>query len=262
LIIKGDKGAADKPSLSYGLSATPAMNLTLKNILIYMAVIFLALIFFIFIFIASGPILFSPISTVPVIEGSSWEKKWGGIFEDESVSIDRDKNGNIYLAGSFVSFTDLNPGCGVNFNIDRFRFYISKFTSDGVYDWTKICDLNYTFDELANVILGGDSLVYIGNERSNIETYNLDGERIQDSPMNAIVGSPVDFDNDGNLYVTNDNLIKKFDEDGNQLWEYMHIIDYCISNVLYSGLRVKKNETTWEPRRIGVAQEKGSLFAL
>ena len=44
--------------------------------------------------------------------------------------------------------------------------------------------------------------------------------------------------------------------------ELFALIDIGISNVLYSGLRVEKNETTWQPRGIGAATEKGNLFAL
>jgi hypothetical protein len=45
------------------------------------------------------------------------------------------------------------------------------------------------------------------------------------------------------------------------VFEKVAAIDSGISNVLYSGLRVEKDETTWQPRGIGAATEKGNLFA-
>jgi hypothetical protein len=201
-----------------------SMNLKLNNFLICILVLSLGIIFVVIFFIASGPILFSPISTVPVIGGSSWEKKWGGTFADESISIGISENGDTYLAGNFISFADLNPDWGVNMHTHRGTgFYISKFTTDGVYDWTSICDLRHITTTSTYVILGADNRIYVGNECSLIKIFNLDGEPIQDSPINAIVGSPVDFDDGGNLFVTNDALLKKVNNEGNELWEFQHV---------------------------------------
>nr|WP_294861220.1 T9SS type A sorting domain-containing protein [uncultured Fluviicola sp.] len=69
-----------------------------------------------------------------------WLKSWGGQFTDYFHDHDRDAQGNIYFAGSFIGSTDVDPGIDTllyptNGNEDAI---LSKFNPHGELIWAKV----------------------------------------------------------------------------------------------------------------------------
>jgi hypothetical protein len=69
-----------------------------------------------------------------------WLKCWGGPVADDLYSHDRDRWGNIYIAGSFISSTDLDPGpATVSYNSNGNRdFVFSKLNPNGELTWARV----------------------------------------------------------------------------------------------------------------------------
>lgn len=69
-----------------------------------------------------------------------WARAIGGPLLEKAYSFDLDRNGNFYIAGSFVQTVDMDPGPGVqNFTSKGGPdVFISKFNPDGLWMWTKI----------------------------------------------------------------------------------------------------------------------------
>lgn len=91
----------------------------------------------------------------------------GGNFNYESMEID--STGNIYTSGWFMGTTDFDPTAGTDpytANGTAACGFISKYTTAGSYQWTRVLgdnltsDVVYTmdiaFDGIGNVFVGGD----------------------------------------------------------------------------------------------------------
>jgi len=68
-----------------------------------------------------------------------WAKRIGGTGSDFARTIVTDTNGNIYIAGSFFSTVDFDPGAGTAnlTSAGLADIFVAKYDSDGNYIWAK-----------------------------------------------------------------------------------------------------------------------------
>lgn len=68
-----------------------------------------------------------------------WGKAWGGLFEDQGLSLAIDASNNIYIAGSFESTVDFDPGDSSSDATSKGALdaFVSKFTPNGDFLWVK-----------------------------------------------------------------------------------------------------------------------------
>jgi len=133
-----------------------------------------------------------------------WVKTWGGTGSDETIAhVEVDSNGNVYVSGYFSGSIDFDPTAAVATSTaaGAFDFYLSKFSSDGTYQWTKKWGgssydygLSLAIDSVGNVYAGG------------------------------LFGSTVDFDPGAATTSAtsaggfSDGFLSKFDSSGNFQW--------------------------------------------
>ena len=69
--------------------------------------------------------------------GFQWACTWGGDNSDMSCAIAIDGNNNIYITGDFAETVDFDPGPGTDNHTwnGYYDIFISKFNSDGVFQW-------------------------------------------------------------------------------------------------------------------------------
>lgn len=68
-----------------------------------------------------------------------WTKAYGSTGFDEGYNLDSDSSGNIYISGAFNETIDFDPGSGT-YNVPTKGsqdVYITKFDSDGNWQWAK-----------------------------------------------------------------------------------------------------------------------------
>jgi hypothetical protein len=79
----------------------------------------------------------------------------------ESISLD--KKGNVYMSGSFYGSLDFDPGAATQILSspapDKRAFFISKYSSDGNYQWTKTIESN-SFSN-SNLVFDKENNFYI-----------------------------------------------------------------------------------------------------
>ncbi len=68
-----------------------------------------------------------------------WGKTFGGYKLDYALDLQTDDAGNSFVIGNFEESIDLDPGIGVSFTTSNGKrdIYISKFNSQGDFEWTK-----------------------------------------------------------------------------------------------------------------------------
>ncbi|MFH1515883.1 MAG: SBBP repeat-containing protein [bacterium] len=67
-----------------------------------------------------------------------WTKTWGGPFSDYSYSVLAEDTGNIFTTGTFSGTANFNPdGGGAQTAIGGVDVFLSKFASDGSWQWSK-----------------------------------------------------------------------------------------------------------------------------
>ncbi|MDD1444191.1 SBBP repeat-containing protein, partial [Dolichospermum sp. ST_sed3] len=68
-----------------------------------------------------------------------WTKTIGGTGDDFCNDAAFDKDGNLYITGSFQGTVDFNPDAGVDnkTSLGGSDIYVTKFNPDGSYAWTK-----------------------------------------------------------------------------------------------------------------------------
>jgi hypothetical protein len=68
-----------------------------------------------------------------------WAKSLGGIYEDLSLDVAVDGNGNIYTTGQFQGTTDFDPGTGIAnlTSVGSGDIFISKLDANGDFVWAK-----------------------------------------------------------------------------------------------------------------------------
>src|SRR5690242_932445 len=69
----------------------------------------------------------------------AWASQFGSTFDDIGDVVTTDKNGNVYIAGSFYNTVDFNPGFGT-LNLTSFGSsdgFIVKLDSSGNFIWAR-----------------------------------------------------------------------------------------------------------------------------
>ncbi len=90
----------------------------------------------------------------------------GGTSTDYGNTIEKDSQGNLFIAGNFGTGTiDFNPGAGVDTftNAGAADMFLTKFNADGTYAWTKVWGgtgsesiYNIAFDSSDNIYLAAE----------------------------------------------------------------------------------------------------------
>jgi hypothetical protein len=159
----------------------------------------------------SGPILFDAFISKFDSDGNYiWAKTWGGEGYDDGPGIALDNLGNIYVAGMYAS-TEINfdpaggdgganhPAQDSGIIVDVF---LSKFGSDGDFQWVKTWGGQGMDDVGASVIVDRTGNVYIGGRFGSV---NCDF-----NPW----GQPDLHSSNGSL----DAFVSKFDANGTFQW--------------------------------------------
>jgi len=98
-----------------------------------------------------------------------WAHSWGGDGYEYGEGVAFDSSGNVYGTGLFFSTVDFDPGSGINEHtaIGSCDSYLSKFSSDGTYQWTRVwgstgsdVGQDVQVDQASNLYISG----YIGGE--------------------------------------------------------------------------------------------------
>ena len=109
------------------------------------------------------------VATVRVGLKDGWVRLWGDTgLASPPWDVACDNNGNIYAFGRFNGTLDFDPGPGIDEHTadGEYDFYLSKFSSDGVYHWVRTwgspndaSDQEYpahvTTDPSGNVLVAG-----------------------------------------------------------------------------------------------------------
>ncbi|OGG02410.1 hypothetical protein A2Z33_05105 [Candidatus Gottesmanbacteria bacterium RBG_16_52_11] len=149
-----------------------------------------------------------------------WTKTWGSTGADYAYSISLDNSENMYISGTFVDTVDFDPGSGTDnqVSLGLSDVFLTKYSSDGTYDWTKTYgtadDENISQNYLAvepagNSYIGGYTslsgscmappcssgfLLKYDNDGTQVWTKSFDG-----ADSNA--PGPVAADASGNVYL-------------------------------------------------------------
>ena len=69
----------------------------------------------------------------------AWTKTFGGPSYNESLSLDLDGSGGVYISGYFYGSTDFDPGAGADTHTSQGEddIFLTRLKSDGSYDWTR-----------------------------------------------------------------------------------------------------------------------------
>ncbi|QQS58667.1 hypothetical protein IPN35_03630 [Candidatus Peregrinibacteria bacterium] len=65
----------------------------------------------------------------------AWAKSWGGLGNDQALSVDLDDSDNAYITGNFSDLVDFDPDVGVDYqeNVGYQDVFMSKMNADGSY---------------------------------------------------------------------------------------------------------------------------------
>lgn len=132
-----------------------------------------------------------------------WAKQMGGDESDSPFDIQLDAAGNIYMAGTFRSTSDFDPGDNV-FNLTSYYGYdafIAKYDPSGNFIWVKHIGGNADFDQATSLTLDPDN--------GNIF-------------ITGLFGGSVDFDPGPDVFPLSsygfDAFVLKLTGDGDFLW--------------------------------------------
>jgi hypothetical protein len=138
-----------------------------------------------------------------------WARTWGGTTGDEAYSVAVDGFGNAYVGGDFSSATvDFDPGSGVDSHTNHgfFDAFLTKFASDGTFQWAKTWG-GEGYDDGPGVAVDGLGNVYVGGMYAS-QTINFD-------PAGGSGGLGHQAHDSGALV---DVFLSKFDSSGNFQW--------------------------------------------
>lgn len=96
----------------------------------------------------------------------AWTKKWGGGAGNAHVSdMALDSNGNIFVTGEFSSTVDFDPGVGNDTFTSKgsVDMFITKYTTDGDYLWTKVMGAG-SHDRTPDIIIDDSDDFYIATK--------------------------------------------------------------------------------------------------
>ncbi len=98
--------------------------------------------------------------------GYLWSCRWGndGVDGDSAKTVATVPGGGVYVAGSFSETVDFNPGPGVENHASNGDgdIYLSRFTSNGGFQWARTWGGDYGFDDKAQGVVSdnnGNALV-------------------------------------------------------------------------------------------------------
>ena len=131
-----------------------------------------------------------------------WAKSFGGTGFDLGVNIALDNSNNVYVTGFFLNSVDFDPGIGINniTSLGQKDMFISKFTSNGSYEWTKRIGGSRSIDPRSIVIDDNDNIYTTGYFEGTIDF----DPNIGIQNLIATVGTDV--------------FVSKFDAMGNYIW--------------------------------------------
>lgn len=140
-----------------------------------------------------------------------------GVGDSTGFAIGINSDNAVYVAGRYYDTVDFNPGAGIDSVAGNALYqsaFLTKFESDGTYDWTKTYgNVGGTEDAYATVlVVGSDNGVYVSGGFSG--TVDFDPSGAADSHSS---NGSADF------YMT------KFDADGGHSWTK------TIGNASYDG---------------------------
>lgn len=130
-----------------------------------------------------------------------WTKTFGSTNDDRGEHVAIDSSNNVYIAGKFKLTVDFNPEAGTDNHTSAGSYddFLSKYSSDGTYLWTKTWGGN-SYDDVHFLIIDGDYL-YTGGYFIGTVDLNPGAE----NNSYTAVGSQ-------------DAFYTKFDLNGNWLW--------------------------------------------
>ncbi len=137
-----------------------------------------------------------------------WVISMGGTGLDRGYGMDIDAAGNVYLAGTFASTVDLNPGTGIasHTSLGGTDLFFAKYDSSGHYIWSK--SLGEINTEIAEAIrLDGNGFFYLTGEYSS-DSLDLD----PNAGFNTITNA--------NTATSYDPFLAKYDTSGNFIWGF------------------------------------------
>ena len=157
-----------------------------------------------------------------------WARTWGGSDEDKGESVSVDDSGNIYVAGRFMFTVDFDPGPGTDLHSSNglFDISLSKFSSNGDFQWARTWGAAQSDEGFAVTVDGAGNSYVTGYFQDTVDfdtgaglveqtslgmgdvfisVYNTNGEfqwaRIFGGSMHDEARG-VALDASGNLYIT------------------------------------------------------------
>jgi len=91
-----------------------------------------------------------------------WTKTMGGTGNDDGRSVAVDRNGHVYVTGSFNDVVDFDPGAGTDSHASTglTDIFLVRLTADGSYGWTKTMG-GTSADDSLSVALHRNGDVYV-----------------------------------------------------------------------------------------------------
>ena len=156
-----------------------------------------------------------------------WTKAVGGLYEDIANSVAVDGFGNVYIAGTFDSLVDFDPGVGTDFKGSQagYDIFLSKYDASGTYQWTKTVEglggefaNSVAVDSSGNVYIAGsfggtkdfdpgagaDNKTSAGSDDIFLSKYDASGTYQWTKAVggtSADLANSVAVDSSGNVYI-------------------------------------------------------------
>ncbi len=91
-----------------------------------------------------------------------WACTWGGESGDYGYSVAAGDSGDVYVTGGFLGPVDFDPGSGVDEHSSGwFDVFLSKFDSEGAFQWARTWGGNQSIDEGKCVAVDDSGNVYV-----------------------------------------------------------------------------------------------------
>ena len=144
------------------------------------------------------------VSNNPGYGGYDWVGSWGGIDDDYGHCIDIDSSGNVYVSGIFRDTVDFNPNDGIDEHsaLNDWDIFMSKFTPDGEYVWTRTWG-GPLLDDVSSIAIDNSDNIYVTG---------IFGHEIDLNP-----GSGTDYYHVVGEYAC-DSFLSKFNTNGDYIW--------------------------------------------
>ena len=133
-----------------------------------------------------------------------WARTWGGAGHDHARDLAVDSSGNVLITGCFWFTVDFDPGAGVEEHAANGGndVYLSKFTENGTFQWTRTWGSEEGYDEGWGVATDPLGNVYVSGQFKGSADFDPgDGTDIHSSNAGGI-----------------DVFLSKFDASGTFVW--------------------------------------------